>query len=43
VVAEQRKSKDYRLTAAGQCRLLSRRENWKRMAEVIAGILRNDA
>lgn len=34
-----RKAKYYRLTAAGKRRLQVERENWQRMADVIAGIL----
>ncbi len=34
-----RKAKDYRLTAAGKRRLPSETEKWNRMAEVMAGIL----
>jgi PadR family transcriptional regulator, regulatory protein PadR len=36
----KRKAKYYRLTASGRRRLQSETENWNRMAEVIAGILR---
>jgi PadR family transcriptional regulator, regulatory protein PadR len=36
----KRKAKYYRLTASGRRRLQSEAENWNRMAEVIAGILR---
>jgi transcriptional regulator len=36
----KRKAKFYRLTAAGKRRLQTEAENWNRMAEVIAGILR---
>jgi PadR family transcriptional regulator PadR len=36
----KRKAKYYRLTALGKRRLQSVTENWNRMAEVIAGILR---
>ncbi len=35
-----RKAKFYRLTAAGKRKLQSETENWERMADVIAGILR---
>jgi PadR family transcriptional regulator PadR len=35
----KRKAKFYRLTAAGKRRLQAETENWKRMANVIAGIL----
>jgi len=35
-----RKAKYYRLTAAGKRKLQSETENWNRMADVIAGILR---
>jgi len=35
-----RRAKFYRLTAAGRKRLHTEAENWNRMAEVIAGILR---
>jgi PadR family transcriptional regulator len=35
-----RKAKYYRLTAAGRRRLKTESHNWKRMADVIAGILR---
>ncbi|MGB7435631.1 MAG: PadR family transcriptional regulator [Candidatus Acidiferrum sp.] len=35
-----RKAKYYRLTAAGKRRLQTETENWNRMADVIAGILR---
>jgi PadR family transcriptional regulator, regulatory protein PadR len=34
-----RRAKYYRLTAAGKRRLQAETENWKRMANVIAGIL----
>lgn len=36
----KRKAKYYRLTSAGKRRLRAETENWNRMAEVIAGILR---
>src|SRR5262252_603990 len=36
----KRKAKYYRLTAAGRRRLRAEAENWNRMAEVIAGILK---
>ncbi len=36
----KRKAKYYRLTAAGKRRLQTEAENWNRMADVIAGILR---
>ena len=36
----KRKAKYYRLTAAGKRRLQTEAEKWKRMADVIAGILR---
>jgi PadR family transcriptional regulator, regulatory protein PadR len=36
----KRKAKYYRLTAAGKRKLLTEAENWNRMADVIAGILR---
>ena len=36
----KRKAKYYRLTAAGRRQLQSEAENWNRMADVIAGILR---
>lgn len=36
----KRKAKYYSLTAAGKRRLQTEAEKWKRMAEVIAGILR---
>jgi PadR family transcriptional regulator, regulatory protein PadR len=36
----KRKAKYYRLTVSGRRRLQSETENWNRMAEVIAGILR---
>jgi PadR family transcriptional regulator PadR len=35
----KRRAKYYRLTAAGKRRLQTETENWKRMANVIAGIL----
>ena len=35
-----RKAKYYRLTTAGKRRLQTETDNWKRMADVIAGILR---
>jgi PadR family transcriptional regulator, regulatory protein PadR len=35
-----RKAKFYRLTAAGKRRLQAETENWNKMADVIAGILR---
>jgi PadR family transcriptional regulator, regulatory protein PadR len=35
-----RKAKYYRLTAAGKRRLQTETQNWNRMADVIAGILR---
>ncbi len=35
-----RKAKFYRLTAAGKRKLQTATENWNRMADVIAGILR---
>ena len=35
-----RKAKYYRLTVAGKRRLRAETENWNRMADVIAGILR---
>jgi len=35
----KRKAKYYSLTAAGKRRLRAETENWKRMADVIAGIL----
>ena len=35
-----RKAKYYRLTTAGKRRLQTETENWNRMADVIAGILR---
>ena len=35
-----RKAKYYRLTAAGRRRLKAELHNWKRMSDVIAGILR---
>jgi transcriptional regulator len=35
-----RKAKYYRLTAAGKRRLQTETENWNRMADVIAGVLR---
>lgn len=35
-----RKAKYYRLTSAGKRRLQSETQNWNRMADVIAGILR---
>ncbi|HTZ32911.1 MAG TPA: PadR family transcriptional regulator [Methylomirabilota bacterium] len=35
-----RRAKYYRLTSAGKKRLQTEAENWNRMAEVIAGILR---
>ncbi len=35
-----RKAKYYRLTAAGKRRLQTETDNWNRMADVIAGILR---
>jgi PadR family transcriptional regulator, regulatory protein PadR len=35
----KRKAKYYRLTAAGKRRLQTEAEKWKRMADVIAGIL----
>jgi PadR family transcriptional regulator, regulatory protein PadR len=35
-----RRAKYYRLTAAGKRRLQAETENWNRMADVIAGILR---
>lgn len=35
-----RKAKYYRLTTAGKRRLQAETENWNRMADVIAGILR---
>jgi PadR family transcriptional regulator, regulatory protein PadR len=37
----KRKAKYYRLTAAGKRRLRAETENWKRMADVIAAILRS--
>ena len=36
----KRKAKYYRLTAAGKRRFQTEAENWKRMSEMIAGILR---
>lgn len=36
----KRKAKYYRLTASGKRRFASETEKWKRMADVIAGILR---
>ena len=36
----KRKAKYYRLTSAGKRRLRAETENWNRMADVIAGILR---
>jgi PadR family transcriptional regulator, regulatory protein PadR len=36
----KRKAKFYRLTAAGKRRLQTEADNWNRMANVIAGILR---
>ena len=36
----ERRAKYYRLTAEGKRKLQSEEEKWKRMAEVIAGILR---
>ena len=36
----KRKAKYYRLTAAGKRRLQTETENWNRISEVIAGILR---
>ena len=35
-----RKAKFYRLTAAGKRKLQTETENWNRMADVIAGVLR---
>ncbi|HKN25560.1 MAG TPA: PadR family transcriptional regulator [Candidatus Acidoferrum sp.] len=35
-----RKAKFYRLTAAGKRKLQSETENWERMVDVIAGVLR---
>jgi PadR family transcriptional regulator len=39
----KRKAKFYRLTAGGKKRLQSEEENWNRMSEVIAGILKTRA
>jgi PadR family transcriptional regulator, regulatory protein PadR len=39
----KRKAKFYRLTADGKKRLQSEEEKWKRMSEVIAGILKTRA
>jgi PadR family transcriptional regulator len=39
----KRKAKFYRLTANGKKRLQSEEEKWKRMSEVIAGILKTRA
>lgn len=36
----KRKAKYYRLTAAGKRRLQTETENWNRMTDVVAGILR---
>ena len=38
--ANKRQAKYYRLTPAGKRRLRAETENWNRMADVIAGILR---
>ena len=40
VSENNRRAKYYRLTAAGKRRLQAETENWNRMADVIAGILR---
>jgi PadR family transcriptional regulator, regulatory protein PadR len=37
-----RKAKYYRLTASGKRRLQSETENWNKMADVIAGVLRTN-
>jgi len=36
----KRKAKFYRLTVAGRCQLHAETEKWKRMASLIAGVLR---
>src|SRR5258708_25048666 len=39
----KRKAKYYRLTAAGERKLQTEKENWKRMADVMAGVPRGEA